>query len=57
VVWARLRYMVKFPLEFGAYLVVNRAWWMLPLCFAIAAATFLVVVGQAAAPIALYSFF
>jgi hypothetical protein len=49
--------MVKFPLEFGAYLVVNRAWWMLPLCFAIAAATFLVVVGQAAAPIALYSFF
>ena len=53
----RARYLIKFPLEFGAYLVVSRAWWMLPLCFILFAATVLVVVGQAAVPITLYSFF
>ncbi len=53
----RARYVLKFPLEFGAFLVVSRAWWMLPLVFIMAAATFLVVVGQVAAPITLYSFF
>jgi hypothetical protein len=57
VLLVRARYVLRFPFEFGAFLVVNRAWWMLPLVFIIAAATFLVVVGQAVAPITLYSFF
>jgi len=53
----RVRYLLKFPVEFGAYVVTNRAWWIVPLFFFLGVATILVVVSQVAAPFALYSFF
>jgi hypothetical protein len=53
----RLRYIPRFVGEFGSYVVVNRAWWTVPLCVFMAAATVLVIVGQVVAPITLYSLF
>jgi hypothetical protein len=52
-----VRYLVTFPFEFGAYVVTNRAWWIVPVFFFLSLATLLVVVGQVVAPFALYSFF
>jgi Family of unknown function (DUF5989) len=43
--------------EFVAFAVVNRAWWVIPATLALALATALVIVGQAAAPVTLYPLF
>jgi hypothetical protein len=53
----RLRYVLKFAGEFGSFVVINRAWWTVPLLLFMASATVLVIVGQVVAPITLYSFF
>jgi hypothetical protein len=53
----RLRYGGRFLGEFGSYVVVNRAWWTVPLFLFMAAATVLVIVGQVVAPVTLYSLF
>jgi hypothetical protein len=46
-----------FPIEFTAYVVVNRAWWIVPVFILLGLATLVVVVGQVVAPFTLYSFF
>jgi Family of unknown function (DUF5989) len=56
-VGGRLRYMFRFAGEFGAYLVVNRSWWIVPVFLLLAMTTLLVVVSQVVAPFTLYSFF
>ena len=43
--------------EFVAYAVTNRAWWVVPLMLLLAAATLLVLIGQAAAPVSIYPLF
>ena len=53
----RIRYLYRFAGEFGSYVVINRAWWTVPLCIFMAAATVLVIVGQVVAPVTLYSLF
>jgi hypothetical protein len=57
VIWGRARYLLMFPIEFTAYVVVNRAWWIVPVFLLIGLATLVVVVGQVVAPFTLYSFF
>jgi hypothetical protein len=57
VIWGRARYLLTFPIEFAAYVVVNRAWWIVPVFLLLALATLVVVVGQVVAPFTLYSFF
>ncbi len=57
MIGGRVRYLARFPVEIGAYVVVNRAWWIIPLIFVLGLATLLVVVGQVVAPFTLYSFF
>jgi hypothetical protein len=53
----RVRYAFRFVGEFGSFVVINRAWWTVPLFLFMAAATILVIVGQVVAPITLYSLF
>jgi hypothetical protein len=43
--------------EFALYTGVNRMWWIPPLLLLFAIALLLIVVGQAAAPYALYPVF
>jgi hypothetical protein len=57
VIWGRARYLVIFSIEFVAYVVVNRAWWIVPVFLLLVLATLVVVVGQVVAPLSLYSFF
>ena len=53
----RSRHLVRLGREFGAYAVINRAWWIIPLMLILGLATMLIVVGQAAAPLTLYPMF
>jgi hypothetical protein len=53
----RLRHTGKLLGEFIAYAVVNRTWWVPALGLALAALMLLVVIGQTAAPVALYPLF
>jgi hypothetical protein len=53
----RIRHFFQLCGEFVAYAVVNRAWWVIPPMVLLALATLLVLVGQAAAPVALYPLF
>jgi hypothetical protein len=53
----RVRHLFRLLGNFGAYAVVNRAWWVPALTLVIALTMVLVVVGQAAAPVTLYPLF
>jgi hypothetical protein len=53
----RVRHLFRLSGDFIAYAVVNRAWWVPALTIVVALMTLLVVVGQAAAPVALYPLF
>jgi hypothetical protein len=53
----RGRHLLRLFGDFGAYAVVNRAWWVPALTLLLALVTLLVVVGQAAAPVTLYPLF
>ena len=53
----RLRHLFRLSTDFVVYAVVNRAWWVPALTIVVAVMTLLVVVGQAAAPVALYPLF
>ena len=57
MIWGRARYLLMFPVEFGAYVLTNRAWWIVPVFLLLALTTLVVVVGQVVAPFTLYSFF
>jgi hypothetical protein len=57
VLGGRVRYLFTFTREIAAYVVVNRAWWIVPIFLLLALATLVVVVGQVVAPFSLYSFF
>jgi hypothetical protein len=43
--------------DFGAYAVVNRVWWILPLMAVLGLFAAFIVVGQAAAPYTIYTLF
>jgi hypothetical protein len=51
------RHLFRLCGEFVAYAAVNRAWWVIPVTLALALATLLVIIGQAAAPVTLYPLF
>jgi hypothetical protein len=53
----RLRCFFRLCGEFVAYSAINRSWWVLGLTLALAFATLLVTIGQAAAPITIYPLF
>jgi hypothetical protein len=53
----RVRHLFRLVADFGAYAVVNRAWWVPALTLVLALVTLLVVVGQVAAPVTLYPLF
>ncbi len=53
----RMRHLFRLCGEFAAYILVNRAWWIVPPILVLALATLVVLVGQAAAPLTLYPLF
>ncbi|HYF45770.1 MAG TPA: DUF5989 family protein [Acidimicrobiales bacterium] len=53
----RLRHTFRLAREFGAYAVVNRVWWILPLAVLLGIVAVAVTVTQAAAPYTLYTLF
>jgi hypothetical protein len=53
----RIRHSFRLMGEFVAYAIVNRSWWLPALACALALLMLLVVVGQTAAPVALYPLF
>ena len=53
---SKLRYSFKLLGEFFAFARDNRAYWIVPLVLVLAAASFLVVAGQSAAPL-IYTLF
>ena len=53
----RLRHFFGLTSDFAAYAVINRAWWVPALTLILALATFLVAVGQTAAPVTIYPLF
>jgi hypothetical protein len=54
---SRARYLMRLTGEFALYTGVNRIWWIPPLLLLFATALLVIVVGQAAAPYALYPVF